>query len=100
VVPAPWFIRSPPLPPGYRCEPADIAGVTWLNYSLLRRSGSAPGEMISTRSCLIERNVIFASFCRPTQELLTLASGSRPHLLLAKIANAPAEYHSDRLLLT
>jgi hypothetical protein len=47
VVPAPWFIRSPPLPPGYRHEPADIAGVTWLNYSLLRRSGSAPGEMIS-----------------------------------------------------
>jgi hypothetical protein len=32
----------------YRREPADIAGVTWLNYSLLRRSGSAPGEMIST----------------------------------------------------
>jgi hypothetical protein len=46
VVPASWFIRSAPLPPGCRHEPADIAGVTWLNYSLLRRSGSAPGEMI------------------------------------------------------
>src|SRR5580693_2253737 len=32
---------------GYRHEPADIAGVTWLNYSLIRRSGSTPGEMIS-----------------------------------------------------